>query len=350
MSAMQPWAMIWGKLLGASSYGWYGGALALLVAIPSALSTEFSPQVFTMALTAIVAGLGLQSLLVAIHLQRVKVGGAGSQRGGVAALVMVLLWTVPAMLSTFKLGEVQWWDITFSASGMLLISSILFTACAVCAAWRLMAEVLAVRQVPWGLAGFAVLVGFYVAGFSGENRALIFGSGGLITCAVITYGLLLAEPQQRTVWQKVVARWQEGDWRGAVRQLPGWAVILLLAMLFAFWITLEAQSVAHTGALWLDAFHSRPLVLVLTMVRDSAIALFFWFSPKPRRASFAFGLTLVVLHALLPWLVKAAGGELTLQLIIPYSAGEDVAWLGTIVQLAIAVAALTWRWRTTAPV
>ena len=33
MSAMQPWAMTWGKLGGATAYGWYGGALCLLVAM-----------------------------------------------------------------------------------------------------------------------------------------------------------------------------------------------------------------------------------------------------------------------------------------------------------------------------
>ena len=37
MSALQPWAMTWGKLAGATSYGWYGGLICLLVAVPGTM-------------------------------------------------------------------------------------------------------------------------------------------------------------------------------------------------------------------------------------------------------------------------------------------------------------------------
>jgi hypothetical protein len=348
MSAMQPWAMTWGKLLGASSYGWYGGALALLVAIPCALTTELSPHVFTIALVAILVGLSLQSLLMAIHLQQVKAGGGAIKRGGVLGLVLVLLWIVPAMQSRLGLGEVQWWGMNISTSAMALISSLLLSVCAVCAAWRLMAAVLAVRQMPWGLPSFALVVAMYVAGFVTEYRALIFGIAGMITCAVMTYGTLLAEPQQRTSWQKVMSRWHAGDLRSALLQLPSWPSTLLLALVFAVWNSMQSEYAVEAGDL-LDAIASKPLMLVMLMARDCAIALFFWFAPKPRRAGLAFGLSLLVLYGLLPWMAQAIGGAMVLAWVQPLVGKGTATWVAAFVHLGVASAALIWRWRTSAP-
>ena len=92
MSAMQPWAMTWGKLAGASAYGWYGGALCLLVALPSALVQEPLPFALKATVMAVLAGVFLQALLIAINLQLLKSGSRMSRRGGVWALLLVLLW------------------------------------------------------------------------------------------------------------------------------------------------------------------------------------------------------------------------------------------------------------------
>jgi hypothetical protein len=208
-----------------------------------------------------------------------------------------------------------------------------------------MAAVLAVRQMPWGLPGFGLVVATYVAGFANSgNRALIFGIAGLIACTVMTYGTLLAEPQQRIGWQKVVARWQTGDLRAALLQLPSWPLTLLLALMFALWSRLQAGFNVGEGDL-LDVIASKPLMIVMLMARDCAIALFFWFAPKPRRAGFAFFLSLLVLHGLLPWLAQASGGAMAMAWIEPLTGKGTVAWVAGIVHLGAAIAVLTWRWR-----
>ena len=344
MSAMPPWAMTWGKLLGASSYGWYGGALAMLVAMPCALNTEVAPHVLTIAVVAIMLGLGLQSLLMSIHLHRVKVFGQGSQRGGAGVLALLMLWSIPALFRGIHQGPVSWWGWSFSTSVLALLSSALFLICAVCAAWRLMADVLAVRKMPWGLPALALVAAIYVAGFANEQRSLMLGVAGLIACAFATYGSLLAEPQWRTGWQKVLARWHAGDWRAALLQLPSWPGSLLLALLFALWNMAQSGSFAKGDEL-LDAMASKPLLLVLLMVRDCAVALFFGFSPKPRRAGLAFFLSLLVLHGLLPWLAHAAGGTAVLAWVHPLLGKGATAWVAALVHLAAAVAVLSWRWR-----
>ena len=81
MSATQPWAMTWGKLAGATAYGWYGGALCLLVALPSALLLEPLSYVLKLTAMAVLAGVFLQALLIAINLQLLKSGSRVSRRG-----------------------------------------------------------------------------------------------------------------------------------------------------------------------------------------------------------------------------------------------------------------------------
>ena len=150
MSAMQPWAMTWGKLLGAGAYGWYGGALCLLVALPSALAEQPAAFVLKLTLTAVLAGLFLQALLIAINLQLLKTSSRVSRRGGVWALLLVLLWGSGIVMGTLRGEHIRWWSHSFERLDFALASLVVFAVCALVAAWRSMAEVLAVRQLPWG--------------------------------------------------------------------------------------------------------------------------------------------------------------------------------------------------------
>ena len=56
MSALQPWAMTWGKLAGATSYGWYGGLICLLVAVPGALLMGRGDTVLRFAVVGVLGG------------------------------------------------------------------------------------------------------------------------------------------------------------------------------------------------------------------------------------------------------------------------------------------------------
>lgn len=167
MSAMQPWTMTWGKLAGASAYGWYGGALCLLVALPSALAQEPIAWVLKVAAMAVLAGIFLQALLIAINLQLLKSGSRVSRRGGVWALLLVLLWGSGMVMGALRGTRIDWWGQTFERLDFALASLALFTACALLGAWRSMAEVLAVRQLPWAWPTMALAATAYVSGFAG---------------------------------------------------------------------------------------------------------------------------------------------------------------------------------------
>ncbi len=349
MSAMQPWAMTWGKLAGASAYGWYGGALCLLVVVPSASLWEPLAHVVKLALAAVLAGLFLQALLIAVNLQLLKASSRVSRRGGVWALLLVLLWGSGAVLATLRGQRVTWWDLSFDRLDFALASLVVFTACALVAAWRSMAEVLAVRQMPWGWPGLALVATTYLTGFAWTQRTPVLGVVGLSTCAVLTYFALVAEPQPRPLWQRVVQRLRHGQWHAALLQMPRWPTTLLLALPFAVLTTLTLNRSAAMPWTMADSILLQPIAFVLLVARDCALALFFAFSPKGRRPLMAFAVMMLVLYGLLPWLLGAGGSTLLVSLALPLVGNAGLSMAIAAVHLGAALILLRWRWLATAP-
>ena len=348
MSAMQPWAMTWGKLAGATAYGWYGGAWCLLVAVPSALISEPAALVLRFTVGGILGGILLQSMLIAVNLQLARVGGRMARTGGVTALLLTLLWAVGPLLGLLEGAEVVWWNRSFERTSFALASLALFAACALIAAWRTMAEVLAVRQLPWGWPALALMATVYLAGFAPENRLATLGMTGLAICALATYFALLTEPQPRPLWQRVITRLTTGQWRAALQQLPRWPTTLALALPFAavvvFALTQEAASPGMLGEY--SGLHA--LSVVMLMVRDCALALFLAFSPKGRRPVLGFWVLMGVLYGLLPLLLTSFHSNLLLGVVQPLLMPSSWSVAFATVHMIVALGLLRWRWRGTA--
>lgn len=355
MSAMQPWAMTWGKLAGASAYGWYGSAFCLLVAIPASVLAGQPPAlVLRLALVGILGGLLLQALLIAVNLQLAKAGGRMARRGGMSVLLLVLLWGAGPLLGLLRESELHWWGLAFDGLDFALASLALFVLCALGAAWRSMAEVLAVRQLPWGWPALALLLATYLAGFAPEKRLMVFSVTGLATCAAFTYFALLAEAQPRPLWQRVLTRVENGQWRAALLQLPRWPTTLALALPFALlvWRVLPPQAASAQeldefgGAIGTVGLHA--LVLVLLLARDCALALFLAFSPTGRRPVLGFWVLMGVLYGLLPWLLHGLHSETLSGLAQPLLTPGIASVVFAALHLALALGLLRWRWQATA--
>lgn len=349
MSAMQPWAMTWGKLAGATAYGWYGGAWCLLVAVPSALMKEPPALVLQLSVGGILGGILLPAVLIAVNLQLAKVGGRMARSGGISALLLTLLWGIGPLLGLLKGEEVLWWGLSFERMNFALASLALFTVFALGAAWRCMAEVLAVRQLPWGWPALALITTAYLAGFAPEQRVAVLGVTGLVSCAIFTYFALLAEPQPRPLWQRVATRLECGQWRAALQQLPRWPTTLALALPFAAVVWQMPPLEADTSPTFGHYLGLHALAVVMLMARDCALALFLAFSPSGRRPVLGFWVLMGVLYGLLPWLLGAADSGLLLGLAQPLltDSGWSVAFAA--LHLGVALGLLRWRWRATAP-
>ena len=358
MSAMQPWAMTWGKLAGAAAYGWYGGAFCLLVAVPaSVLAGEPPALALSLAVAGIFGGLLLQAMLISLNLQLVKAGGRMARSGGISALLLTLLWGAGPLLGLLRNSGVSWWGQAFDGLSFAVASLVLFAAGALVAAWRSMAEVLTVRQLPWGWPALALITTAYIAGFAPEHRLTVFGLTGLATCAAFTYFALLTEPQLRPLWQRVAKRLASGQWRAALLQLPRWPTTLALALPFSavVWLTLPPDITASgslsefdgvIGAMGAIGLHAP--VVVMLMLRDCALALFLAFSPTGRRPVLNFWVLMGVLYGLLPWLLNGLHSETLSGLAQPLLTSGPWSAPFAALHVALALGLLCWRWRATA--
>lgn len=349
MSAMQPWAMTWGKLAGSSAYGWYGGALCLLVALPSAWVSEPLPFVLKKALAAILAGVFLQALLIAINLQWLKTGSRVSRRGGVWALLLMLVWGSSLVTTTLRGDDIRWWGQLFERLDFAVASLALFAACALIAAWRSMAEVLAVRQMPWGWPALALAVTTYASGFAWAASLPALAAVGLSVCAAMTYLAVLTEPQHRTLWQRVVNRAQSAQWRAVLLQLPRWPTTLALTLPFAVMTSMTLHPNTRDLESLSGAVLLQPLAFALLLGRDCALTLCFKFSPQIRRPVIAFAVLMLVVYALLPWLLRGLGGPLLAALALPLISSSGVSVVIAACHLGLSLWLLRWRWTSTAP-
>jgi len=350
MSAMQPWAMTWGKLAGASAYGWYGGALCLLVALPSVWVAEPLAVVLRWALLGCLAGVFLQALLIAINLQLLKTSSRVSRRSGMWALLLILLWGGGLVLESLRrVNHIGWWNQAFEKLDFALASLALFAVCALVAAWRSMSEVLAVRKLPWGWPALALVATVYISGFGWTQRLPVLGAVGLSVCAVLTYFALLTEPQQRPLWQRLVNAALGMQWRTVLLQLPRWPTTLVLAIPFAVMTAMALNP--NTAVPWTlsNAVLLQPIAFALLLGRDCALALFFAFSPQTRRPVMAFAVLMLVLYAILPWLMRALGGPVLAGLALPLLGNSALSVVVAAGHLGLALWLLRWRWLATAP-
>ena len=349
MSAMKPWAMTWGKLAGASAYAWYGGALCLLVAVPGALTREAPAYVGKAALAAIFAGVMLHAFLIAINLQMLKAGSRVTRRGGAWVLFLLLILGSFVVTTTLRGESIRWWNQTFARQDFALASLALFAVCALVAAWRSMAEALAVRQLPWGWPLLALVATAYISGFAWGQPSAVVGVVGLSVCAVLTYFALLTEPQQQPLWQRVLNRAHDRQWRALLLQLPRWPTSLLLVFPFAGICALALNPETSGPGYLSNAVLVQPIAFAFLVARDCALALVLAFWPQSRKPVVSFAVLMLVLYALLPWLLRAIGGPVLAALVLPLIGSSAVSVGIAAIHLGLAVWLLRWRWLANTP-
>lgn len=352
MSAIGPWAMTWGKLLGSTAFAWYGGLMALAVLVAVA-PEEWSHSPLRLAALLAASGLLLQAVACLGGLAVARKGYARRGASGGWVLVLVLFVFGPGMLGVFSdaARPIDWWGGRYVFAGFLLGSVAAFAAWAVFGVYRSMAAELQVRTLPWAFAAFNLFLAAYLAGFWVHGGADALGARdaflvwGLLTAAALTYLQLFGESTGVVVFRHVQVRLQRGEWRRALEELPCWPVGIALAGLFAFLGALLLEVPSRTGSP-LNGLAGAPLALFLLLVRDAAIFLVFAFARQPRRTEAATLFYLVMLYGIVPGLLLASDLQGLAQLVLPpvlENPGRAAAVAA--VHAAIACALVAWRWR-----
>lgn len=345
MSAIGPWTMTWGKLIGSPAFAWYVGLLALLVFVVCGQAKPEVP-VFRLALLLVMAALMLHAvaLIASIYAARKQFRSRGASAFILVWLVAVVL--VPGLRLTDQIGPaVAWWGATFDPLDFALASAGAFSAWAVAGAYRSMCAALEIRTRPWALPAFTLFAAVWMSGllqagwrdsFAGMFGVLLFA---VLICGGFGYALLLAEPGGASTWQRLQVRLRARHLRRVLEEAPLWlvAVVTGLAMGVAALFTPAGNP---------DISRLLPLTVMLFVARDAAIFQFFALARQPRRAEAAALFYLVVLYALLPGFLIAIKAESLAHIVLPLPLSD--AGVTTVIMLAqagIAIAVARWRWK-----
>jgi hypothetical protein len=349
MSAIGPWAMTWGKLLGAPAFTWYAGLMLLAVFVASGWHSLRMP-VPALALSMLAAGLTLHALALAAGLLAARRGMA--RRGGGFALMVALLFflALPTIhLASQIRNSVTWWSFEFDTAWFLLASLCAYGAWAVLGAYRSMCGELGLRTLPWALPAFIAFSACFLAGFAHEARrggdAAVTLFVGTLLALALAYATLLGEASGApAAWQRLLAQSRAGHARRVLQDMPLWLVALACAMLLALASLLAPRST--TGAPMILHSSLLPLTLTLFVLRDAAIVQFFALARGARRAEAAALFYLLLLYLLLPGLLSAVALDGWALYLRP-SPVDDPGFACAVMalQAVLALGLALWRWR-----
>jgi hypothetical protein len=347
MSAIEPWAMTWGKLAGAPSISWYGGALCMLAYL--VVSPERNAPRIALFMVAGMALLAAVSLIGSIVAGRNAVSRSSSTAWVMgAALVFIGPWM--SILSSSD-ADIAWWGRGWVRIDFLLGSTVLFAAWAVFGAHRLMCQELRVRTTPWAWVAFLLFVTAYVSGFgirphdtSGQKLNVLLIAGLVVSMATI-YPLLFSEASGAMAVRRLVLRFVSRDRRRLLEETPLWPVSLALAFVFCVLTVVMVGPRGSDDSIFRGVVLA-PVPLVLLAVRDTALYMFFALSRQPRRAEMATIFYLLLLYWLVPMLLNAAGAKGVAELVLPpFWERPGLGAAVAAVQAVAVVAAASWRWR-----
>ena len=378
LSAIDPWTMTWGKLLGATAYQWFGGLLALVpVALRAWLYPAGDPAAIVLYPAAGVATQALALLLCLVVARRSRASGQFE----VLLYALVGWFIASTILRVYEelgrrpdsLAPVSWMGLSVDGLTFLVASVVVAAALAVFGCWRLMRRELMMPPEIGGVLLFLSILALTIGGFfvgtspnnlppSGMPWALLAVACSALAVATGVFSGIcaLAEPKDPVRLRWIAAAWRSGDRAAAVEGAPafaiGYAVTLGLGLIAAL---LVAVTQAIQGPI-LNPTPAWPAILAALglLARDILIFVCCNASPRQRRGDFS---ALVILC-----LLYLAGGSLTiismdagsltslaplqpLQALFlplpaaaawPYPAGPPLGFLGPWLQ-ALAVGAVT---------
>ncbi|MGZ8219427.1 ABC transporter permease [Methylomagnum sp.] len=349
LSALGPWAMVWGKLFGSTLVVWYG-ALICIVMYALAADRATTPNLPWLYVYGLLGGLGLQALSFLMGLLALRPGPANG--GGItvamtlAALSMLGPWGMS--LTKNPLHDVKivaWYGLPISLSSMTL------TALAIAVFWvgvgcyRLMAQELRIRSLPWVWLAFALFLSGFLAGFlapelgAGPSFCLV----GFLAGLGLTYVGLLSESNEPMRYKRLLAYATQSAWQRFGEELPPWCVSLALATLFG--LALSALGWPKPVGVG-DGWRLYPLPLLLLAFRDVGVFLGFSFGNNPQRALMSTVLVLGLLYGVIPGIIEELGWTWLEAIVFPLGAGSVV--IGLVCAGAQALMALGWaygKWR-----
>jgi hypothetical protein len=346
LSALDPWAMTWGKLFGATALAWAVGGAGLLVATV-AYAAQSGPVetlqffVSAVALAVLLQAAGMAAALVGVRKARVegRIATLRSAAGGFVSVVFVLFAIgVAGQVAELFFGGVgdfapvdgdglvTFWGAEVSRNLFVTGSLVAFAAWALVAAWRLMRLELQKQNGPLWWTAFLLFTAFWAAG-----QANIKVSGDGLNGAEF-------DPTAMARWGAAAAVFLAGAYVAAFTEpadrvrLRRFASARDLTRAPAVVPALALAAVALTGVivsvLGLPALPDSDEItktdvalfaaaVAAFVLRDMAVIAYFRFGPRPKRGDFGAVLAILLLYGLGALIANAVGDAVAVALPNP---------------------------------
>ena len=332
LSALSPWQMAWGKLLGAALPAWL---YVLWFAIASAaIATVWVMEPIQIHHTiglAVLWGLGLQTWAMNSVLMSWGQQDRPVNRRRAALLPLLLLFFIPGPFISHvyksvvdhSSDPVLWWGMDVGGLGLAYLSGALVLGLGLLGLWRQLCTRLDVRTLPWAWPLGLALTGFFSAGSLNMGIAAFFSSTALLALAGTAYVALQHMDQHLRAWRQVQWSASRQRWREALEALPLWPVSLLLGFAMALLLLFAPHSfeAAISGQL-----NSLNLYLCLHLLRDCLLLTgFALLAGKLKSPLAAFVIAWLILNFAAPLLAYGVGGSTGALIVQPVVA----MWFGS---------------------
>lgn len=375
LSALDPWAMTWGKLFGATSLAWAAGLTGLVLAALAYADVQGAGPslifvIAAIALAVLLQSAGFAAALVGVRKARAegRLATLRSAAGGAFSVLFLLaaIGVVGRIADIFvadRFGftptaqgsDVHFWGAEIERRTFAAASLVAFAGWSLGAGWRLMRLELQKRNGPLFWIGFLLFTAFWAAGqvppeFGTDapgdaafdpRGAARWGLAALVF-AVGVYAAAFAEPADRLRMRRFTRGLRDGG--AGLAHTPAVLPALALTAIAVIGLILQmngleeispGEDVTRTEA---ALFFASIFAFIL---RDVGVVAFFRFGPRPKRGDFGAVLALILLYGL-GGLVAASLGQGAVSLILPSLEQPAVSLISGLLQ-AVAAAVLASR-------
>lgn len=344
LSALGAWDMTWGKLLGSTIMTWYGGIICLSV---YALATEEAAALPWLLFYCFGSALLLQGgslLLGLLAVQREQNKSDSIFLITVVAFFSMMPWLMNTSESDYyhMPSAISWYGLLIDDFRMYQLSLLSALFWCIVGSYRLTAQALGMRTLPWVWLGFVAFLIIYLGGFI-PGSTYSFSLAVLAVCVALTYVGVVVERNDAMRIKRLFTYFSEGNWRRAGEEMPIWWLSLALTIPAALWLSFGNQTLHGFSAV----FHFYPLAIVLILLRDCAIYLYYFYGKNPQRAFSTTLLAALFLYGILPGLFSAIGLSLLSTLSFPLWAETNAgAVLCSLLQTGLILSLLYRRWKS----
>ena len=212
LSALSPWQMAWGKLIGAALPAWlYALWFAIAIAGIATIWVLEQLSVPHMIGLAVVWGLGLQTWAMNSVLMSWGQHDSPVNRRRAALLPLLLLFFIPGPFlgrvydNIFNSNDeaVLWWGMDVGGLGIAYLAGALVLALGLLGLWRMLCARLDVRTLPWAWPLGIVVTGIFAGGtFNGGLNAFL-GCTAWVALLGTVYVALQHMDQHLRAWRQV---------------------------------------------------------------------------------------------------------------------------------------------------